>query len=64
MNNPCIDINRLIIFNRWGKKVFEADGNGLRWDGKSNGNAFPDGVYFYVLEGKEQSRSGTVTLLR
>ena len=64
MNNPCIDINRLIIFNRWGRKVYEAEGNELKWDGKSNGNAFTDGVYFYVLKGEEESRSGSVTLLK
>ena len=64
MDNPCIDINRLMIYNRWGKKVFEAEGNGLKWDGTHNGNALTDGVYFYVLEGEEYRRSGSVILFR
>ncbi len=49
--------NTIVIFNRWGGKVFEAAGynNGsVVWDGSSpdaliSGNA-PAGTYFYVLE--------------
>ena len=64
MNNPCIVFNKLMIFNRWGKKVFEAEGNQIKWDGRNNGNVLPDGVCFYVLKGKEFTRSGSVTLLK
>ncbi len=38
--------NKLVIFNRWGKKVFETNDYQNDWDGGSNSN----GVYFYVLE--------------
>jgi gliding motility-associated-like protein len=49
--------NTIVIFNRWGGKVFEAAGynNGsVVWDGSSpdaliSGNS-PAGTYFYVLE--------------
>jgi len=49
--------NTIVIFNRWGGKVFEAAGynNGsVVWDGASpdallSGNS-PTGTYFYVLE--------------
>ncbi len=38
--------NQLIIFNRWGERVFEAKNYNNDWDG---GN-LPDGVYFYILK--------------
>ncbi len=47
----------IVIFNRWGNKVFEAeDGYKNDWDGTSNsgitigGNVLPVGTYFYVLD--------------
>ena len=64
IDNPCMEFNRLIIFNRWGKKVYEAVGSQFRWDGRNNGNALADGIYFYVLEGNSFKRSGSVILLR
>ena len=64
IDNPCINVNKLSIFNRWGLKVFETDGSQLKWDGRSNGNPLTDGTYFYVLEGKEFMKSGGVILLR
>ena len=65
-NGPCKDANKLILFNRWGKKVFEAEGSPdqLRWDGTNKGNGPSEGVYFYVLEGDGFKLSGSVTLLR
>ena len=64
VDNPCINVNKLMIFNRWGLKVFEADENQLRWDGTANGKKLTEGVYFYILEGKELEKSGSVTLLK
>jgi hypothetical protein len=47
---PCLELypgNKVSIFSRWGRKVYQADNYHLApWDG---GNA-PDGVYFYVVE--------------
>lgn len=63
-NNPCIGINRLTILNRWGTRVFEAEGSQLTWDGTSNGIKLTEGVYFYVFEGEELKKSGSVVLLR
>jgi gliding motility-associated-like protein len=42
--------NELQIFNRWGSKVFEAQGYRNEWDGSFNGNPVPDGTYFYTLD--------------
>ena len=37
--------NNLVIFNRWGKKVFEQDNYKNDWDGDN----FSDGTYFFIL---------------
>ena len=52
----------LIIYNRWGKKVFESTNYQNDW----NGNGAADGVYYWTLEladGKETQMQGTVTIL-
>lgn len=47
---PCLELypgNRVIIFDRWGRKTYEAENYHLEpWDGGSSA----DGVYFYVVE--------------
>lgn len=40
------DSNKLIIYNRWGLKVYEKNNYANSWDGKS----VPSGTYFYYLE--------------
>jgi len=54
----------LVIFNRWGKKIFESNDKDSQWNGKINNNDAADGVYYYVLTISKKSYSGTVTLLR
>ncbi len=44
--NAYYEKTRLVIFNRFGRKVFESDNYHNDWDG---GN-LPDGTYFYVLK--------------
>ena len=41
----------LIIYDRWGVKVFESDNTGYDWNGHLNntGEECPDGTYFYIL---------------
>lgn len=56
--------NELVVFNRWGNKVFEASNYDNDWDG---GN-LPEGTYFYVLKcygntGEDVFR-GAVTILK
>ena len=63
-NNPCVSANKLTIYSRWGKKVFESEGNRLTWDGTKNENILTSGVYFYVLEGEDFKKSGNLTLIR
>jgi gliding motility-associated-like protein len=48
--------NTIMIYNRWGDKVFEANPYQNTWDGKSTlglkigGDKLPIGTYFYVLD--------------
>ncbi len=42
--------NRLVIYNRWGEMVFQAQNYQNDWDGSWNGKKVPDGTYFYLLE--------------
>jgi len=49
------------IFNRWGKKIFDADNYRNTW----NGEDYADGVYYYILTLDDgTSYSGTITLIR
>ncbi len=50
---PCLDSfpnNELMIFNRWGDKVFEQTKYQGDWDGERNGLPLPNGTYFYILK--------------
>lgn len=61
---------KMIIFNRWGRKVFQTTDPGEAWDGKIGGKNAAEGVYFYVVtakgynKGEERKREGPVHLLR
>ena len=58
------------FYNRWGDKVYEMFTPTDSWDGVSmNGQEVPEGVYFYVLNGKGEDGSvyeekGSVTIYR
>lgn len=59
----------LIIYNRWGEKVFQSYNPNLGWDGNYNGNPCQNGVYLYLLtfKGKKsiaKQEKGTLLLLR
>ena len=56
--------NTLVIFNRYGQKVYEADNYMNDWDA---GN-IKDGIYFYILKCdgyyEDKTYTGSVTVLR
>ena len=59
----------LIIYNRWGEIVFETYKSNQSWDGSSNGNQVPGGMYAYKLEftlgnGDKGDFQGKVLVLR
>ncbi|MFM9946217.1 MAG: PKD domain-containing protein [Bacteroidia bacterium] len=66
----------LVIYNRWGQKLFETDvdgkgDDGHNWRGRLNITSpiYPDGTYFYVFnykfkcEDKNQQAKGVITLI-
>ena len=56
---PINDLNeyflshKLVVFNRWGRIVYESTNYKNDWDG----GKLPDGTYFYVLECKGQTQN-------
>ena len=53
--------NNVVVFNRWGKKVFEADNYDNSWDGEN----LPSGTYFYVVSAPNfKAMQGTVSIFR
>ncbi len=65
----AVKLFNIKVFNRWGEKVFEADGTEQNWDGTYQGRPLPPGVYTYqgnvvYLNNNTLPLKGTVTLLR
>lgn len=58
------DCSQLKVYNRWGTMVFNSDDDGSCWDGKDNGAALSEGVYYYILNHRNQDYHGTITLRR
>ena len=59
---------RMLIFDRWGEKLFETDDYSLGWDGTYNGTHCYQGVYIYLIQYKSSvgeiiEQKGMVTLL-
>lgn len=55
----------LVIFNRWGKKVYEKDNYLKEWYGQNDsGGMLPDGVYFYIIElPSDESKTGWIQVI-
>jgi len=44
----------LVIYTRWGNKVFETNNIQIGWDGRNkNGDLFPQGAYAFALKYKK-----------
>jgi len=55
----------LKIYNRWGSLIFSSDGRQNFWDGRTtSGEIATDGNYFYIINEKEKSYKGSITLFR
>lgn len=54
--------NMVVIFNRWGKKVYEATDYKNDWDGEN----LPSGTYFYVVTAPtlNQELKGAITIFK
>lgn len=56
----------VLVFNRWGKKVFESISYTEPWDGTYKGNAVPAETYYYIIDlnNGDEPYNGTVTIVR
>lgn len=59
----------LMVYNRWGQKMFETTDIHTGWDGTQNGAALPIGSYIWMLQlttaqGAAIQQNGTVTIIR
>ena len=68
-SEDIFDFN-LIVFNRWGEKIWETNNKHGKWDGKRNNIDAAETVYFWVItyfcknNGQRIKRKGTVSLFR
>ncbi len=65
----CVVEFKLVIYNRWGEKVFETEDVTQGWDGKLRGNMSNPAVYAFYCKavftnGKEVLKEGNVSLIR
>lgn len=63
------DTYLMLIFNRWGEKLFETRNIDEGWDGRYNGQIVPQGVYSYFIQvtganGNIIERKGTFMVIR
>jgi gliding motility-associated-like protein len=57
--------NKLMIFNRYGNQVYDAEPYKNDWNGKYDGKILLDGTYFYILElGNGVQKSGYIQIHR
>lgn len=56
----------LVVYNRWGNKVFDAEPYQNDWEGDCIGKPLPDGTYFFVFDpgNGDPLLRGYVTILR
>jgi gliding motility-associated-like protein len=54
----------LVVYSRGGLEVLRTENYANNWDGTKNGNALPDGTYWYVLRTQDREFSGAVTIKR
>ncbi len=72
--NIDLQIEELVVFDRWGNKAFESrnfpsNNPELGWNGRYNGQLLPNGVYVYAFllrypDGTSEYFKGDITLIR
>ena len=52
--------NQVLLFDRWGQRIFSSNGYTEPWDGKSLGSIVPAATYYYVIYLDRDNRDGEV----
>lgn len=64
----CISNFHVMIFSRWGEKLFESSNPNFCWNGSYQGRLLDSGVYMYVITAKYGKKSlekkGNISLIR
>lgn len=65
----CVKAAYIIIYDRWGTKIFETTDHIQCWDGKYKGKEMDSGVYLYnanitFISGETINQKGNLTLIR
>ena len=68
VSGVTVDDFTLIVYNRWGQKVFESTDPSENWDGTVNGKPQNLGTYLYMarfrIDGQEFTEDGQFSLVR
>jgi gliding motility-associated-like protein len=58
--------SQLIVYDRYGQKVYQSTGYAKPWDGTANGTPLPYGTYYYVIDLKNKTPkiAGWVLIVR
>jgi gliding motility-associated-like protein len=58
----AFDVNRIEIYSRWGRLVYDQNNYTNQWHGQNNNNQLlPDSTYFYILYlGSGEEKQGWV----
>lgn len=67
--DKCVSDFSLVIFDRWGEKVYETTNPANSWDGKYKGKILDPAVFVYYIDAKSNSgekvtKKGNISLIR
>jgi gliding motility-associated-like protein len=65
----CVKEFKLVIFDRWGEKVFETDDINAKWNGSYNGKDMNGATFVYYIKGlykddRPIDLKGNITIVR
>jgi gliding motility-associated-like protein len=62
-NIEKVAVHEVVIFDKWGKVVFQSDYYQNDWDGTYQNNSLPQGVYYYIFqEAYKQVKTGYIQI--
>ena len=66
IDNLCPDDRfRIVIYNRWGKKMYESNNIDFMWDGLTEGGTeASEGTYYYIMTTHTGEKHGWIELIR